>query len=519
MPINTPIVFLICFVLQTLSSSAQTILSHPNQIQLTKLHALNSTARETNLSVSPDGKYLYFMSDRGGQPWSRISGTYNNIPRYEGDLWYSTNVNGVWKKAQCLAENVNTADGEDEPMIGQDGQSVVYQSWVNNWATTGGPYYYAQLKGDQFSTPLGLGGGIAQFIRDEYQKAGGTYATDGAAMSPNGKLFIICSGPRYDGPMDLYISRKENGVWSYMQKLAISTKGDERSVFIAGDNKTIYFGSDGYEGLGGIDIYKTVLNEDGSLGAVINIGAPFNTAKDDYGFITTAAGNESYFVRDGDIYFANTANANETIKPSLAYIITGKVTDKNSKPVEVLLELKRSGSNEVISTSTSNAKTGNYLFSIAGEKGSYTITDKNNTIIDTSFAISSTERGFLLTLDLVAETKDRAADNKQKLKSTILFGFDKTNLDASDRLELDQLVRKTKGKTNVVIAITGHTDAAGAYAYNEQLSRKRAEAVRNYLVEKGINSTQIRLDFKGEKQPVSSTAVAKNRRVEISIKW
>lgn len=301
-----------------------TILDHKDRIRISPVSILNSRERETNLSITPDGKYLYFMTVRGLQPWSNQFMTFNGQPIFDGDIWYSKkNASNTWTTPKCLPYGINTASGEDEPNIAPDGKTVTFQSWKTLWQADDGPYYSAQLNGNTWTAPRGLGGGITQFFLET-----GFNATDGMTISPDGKTFIVACGMNYDGDMDLYISRKKNGVWTYLKRLGISTSKDERSCFIAGDGKTLYFASDGYKGFGGLDIFKVEMNADGSFGDVINVGAPFNTPKDDYGFIMTRDGIEAYFVRDGDIYFADLTEADERIKPEVEVKLSGVVKDE-----------------------------------------------------------------------------------------------------------------------------------------------------------------------------------------------
>ena len=89
------------------------------------------------------------------------------------------------------------------------------------------------------------------------------------------------------------------------QRHPLSTPGEERSVFIAPDGKTLYFASDGYTGFGGLDIYKTQLGPKGKLGPVINLGAGINTPEDEYGFVISENGQEAFLIRKGDIYFVD----------------------------------------------------------------------------------------------------------------------------------------------------------------------------------------------------------------------
>lgn len=313
-----------------------TILDHQDRIRISPVRALNSSYRETNLSISPDGKYLYFMSLRGQQEWSNSFMTFQGDSVYDGDIWYSKRINGEWQRPKALPYGVNTATGEDEPVVSSDGKRVYFQSWNYIWDRTGGPYYVSELQGTTWSRPTGLGGGITEFF-------GVVQATDGMTISPDERTFIVAAGPGYDTPMDIFISKKGSYGWTYCKKLALSTSGDERSVFLAPDGKTLYFASSGYEGYGGMDIYKTILNPDGTFGEVINIGAPFNTPADDYGFILTGDGMEAYFVRNGDIYFADLQDADERIRPEIPeilHVLQGTVRDSISwtgVPAQILL--------------------------------------------------------------------------------------------------------------------------------------------------------------------------------------
>lgn len=501
-----------------------TILDHKDKIVIKKLNILNSYARETNLSISPDGKYLYFMSDRGGQIWSTYSGFYKGKERYDGDIWYSTKNGDNWRRPTCLGLGVNTSSGEDEPMVSQDGQYVVFQSWKYNWKVTGGPYYQAELNGSRFSFSKGLGGGINKFILTEYIKAGNTYATDGAAMSPDGKTFLLCCGRDYDGNMDIYISRKINGKWTYMKKTSISTPGDERSVFIAGDGKTVYFASDGYRGFGGLDVYKTTLNSDGTFGKIVNIGKPFNTSSDDYGFIITADGNEGYFVREGDIYYANTKEADPELKPGVTVLISGTVKDQYGNPLQYYLELDDAGTQEEISTSKSNANSGEFLFSTSDVSGKYRIRDDNHKYIDTTFTVTIKNGVGKKHVDIVVIIPEEVTTSEEHLKSIVVnFEHDRAILDGKDREQLDDIVGITHSCLEYQITIVGHTDVHGSSEYNKKLGLERAKSMKEYLISQGVSEDKIAVSSDGESklldQDLSRPAAERNRRAELTIKY
>ena len=113
------------------------------------------------------------------------------------------------------------------------------------------------------------------------------------------------------------------------------------------------------------------------------------------------------------------------------------------------------------------------------------------------------------------------AATKVTYAADAFFDFDKAVLKAEGKAKLDDLVGKVKGINLEVIIAVGHTDAVGADAYNQKLSVQRAEAVKAYLVTKGIEKNRVYTEGKGEKQPVADNKTkegqAKNRRVEIEV--
>ena len=113
------------------------------------------------------------------------------------------------------------------------------------------------------------------------------------------------------------------------------------------------------------------------------------------------------------------------------------------------------------------------------------------------------------------------AATKVTYAADAFFDFDKSALKPEGRAKLDDLIGKIKGINLEVIIAVGHTDSIGSNNYNQKLSVKRAEAVKAYLVTKGIEKNRVYTEGKGEKQPVAdnktSEGRAKNRRVEIEV--
>jgi OOP family OmpA-OmpF porin len=113
------------------------------------------------------------------------------------------------------------------------------------------------------------------------------------------------------------------------------------------------------------------------------------------------------------------------------------------------------------------------------------------------------------------------AATKVTYAADAFFDFDKSVLKPDGKAKLDDLVSKVKGINLEVIIAVGHTDSIGTDAYNQRLSVRRAEAVKAYLVSKGIEKNRVYTEGKGEKQPVADNKTAegraKNRRVEIEV--
>ncbi len=114
-----------------------------------------------------------------------------------------------------------------------------------------------------------------------------------------------------------------------------------------------------------------------------------------------------------------------------------------------------------------------------------------------------------------------AAATKVTYAADAFFDFDKAVLKPEGKAKLDDLTSKVKGINLEVIIAVGHTDAIGGDTYNQKLSVKRSEAVKAYLVSKGMEKNRVYTEGKGEKQPVADNKTnegrAKNRRVEIEV--
>ena len=110
---------------------------------------------------------------------------------------------------------------------------------------------------------------------------------------------------------------------------------------------------------------------------------------------------------------------------------------------------------------------------------------------------------------------------KVSFAAEALFDFNKSNVKPEGKAALDDLLAKLQGMNTEVMVTVGHTDSVGSDAYNQKLSMRRAEAVKAYIVSKGVDASRVYTEGKGESQPIAdnSTAAgrAKNRRVTVEV--
>jgi outer membrane protein OmpA-like peptidoglycan-associated protein len=295
--------------------------------------------------------------------------------------------------------------------------------------------------------------------------------------------------------MDLFISFRRDGNWTYPEKMALNTPGDERSVFFAADSRTLFFSSSGLGGFGGLDIFKTVLDSEGIPGKITNLGNAFNTEKDESGFAMNAAAVEIYFARDGDLFQVIFEHPDRRLEPLPTLLISGTISDFDGKPVEAEIRIATMNDNQTVAKARSNALSGAYslVFHKAEKRYVKEITAGNYRKYREEIEVGDPE------LNSQLETHDLLKRINTEL---IFFDLDDSFVRKSELFKLDSIAVWLYRHKNSRMLLTGHADQPGSDEYNLDLSRKRVENVKLYFEQKGIPGRIIRTRHSGESKPL-----------------
>ncbi|MGM5470421.1 OmpA family protein [Flavobacteriaceae bacterium LMO-SS05] len=308
------------------------------------------------------------------------------------------------------------------------------------------------------------------------------------ALSPDNKtLFFVSDREGGFGDTDIYkVNILEDGSYSIPENLGstINTDGKEMFPFVAKDS-TLYFSSDSNINLGFLDIYKSNILKDATNTKVENLGAPYNSGYDDFGFFIDSDTEIGYFssnrpggVGSDDIYgfvgcsqiVKGTARNKETQEP--LSLVTVKLMNKDGK---------------VINTVTTDEK-GEYTFKIKCHTKYTVLGEKPDFKNDFKDFTSGEKTGGENTLDLylIPLIKDN-----QIVINPIFFDFDKWNIRTDAQYELENIVDVLRAHPNMVIKIESHTDSRGSDRYNMKLSDRRAKSTRDYLLSRDIAPERI----------------------------
>jgi len=312
------------------------------------------------------------------------------------------------------------------------------------------------------------------------------YSTGNPSISKDGKtLYFSSNRPGSIGGVDIWkVTISENGSYGPPENLGkkINTEGNESFPFITSDN-VLYFSSDAHLGLGAMDIYKIDLN---AISEVKNLGKPVNSEKDDFAF----SFNENKKIG----FLASNRNGNDDIfqlKPACNYEVNTIVTNANTGAI--LAEANVSildDKNNIISTEKSNSK-GEVSYAVECEKR-HTIQATKEGFESNSFEVTaSNKKGGSIKISASLNPISAIISEKEVLLKPIFFEYNNSNITQQGAFELDKLVQIMKNNEKLIIFVKSHTDNRGSDEFNLLLSDKRAKATIQYVISNGIAANRI----------------------------
>lgn len=473
---------------------------------------VNSPYKEYAPILSPDGKTLFFSRQ--------------NHPENTGgeddpeDVWFSElDENGEWKLAQN-ASTINTDGPNFVSAVTPDGNSVVLilGNKYNKSGRLEAGISFATKEGDEWGDPEPV-----EILNDYNYNERAHYF-----MSNNRQvLFMAVERDDTNGGLDLYVTfLMDDGRWEEPKNIGknVNTAADELAPFLAADDKTLYFSSNGYSGYGAHDIYVTRRLDDTWLNwsDPENMGPKINTEQEDVFFYIPVTGNYAYYSRgvsetDTDIY--RVALPLEAM-PDEVVTITGTLKDSETgEPIGATIIYERLSDGRRIGVAKSDPKTGNFEIILPlGEQYGFLAEADGYVAISENIDLRNRTEGETLNQDLKLVPIAREA---VIVMNNVFFDFDKSIIKPESKPELDRIYDFMNKNPNIKIELAGHADATGDAAYNLQLSQKRAESVKLYLVNKGISSSRMDVKYFGESQPAADNGNRQgrrlNRRVEFKI--
>lgn len=484
--------------------------------------SINSTG--SDFGVATFGNKIVFASTRNNGP----NYDWNNQPYldlFQADVNSENNISNI----TAFSESINTKMHESNAVFTADGKTMYFTR--NN--------FIDGKKGKDENKITHLKIYKAQLINNiwtnitELPFNSNNYSTEHPALSADDKkLYFASDMPGSLGSFDIYVvDINADGTYTTPKNLGSTVNTPQREQFPYVSSKNIlYFASDGHIGLGGLDIFKSEINGD-KYSEPINLSNVINSSADDFAFIIDEENETGYFASnrkggmgDDDIY---------SFTQTKQYFIEGFVQNKNSLDLlpgalVTLFDDKNNVINEI--TVGQDAA---YSFEIEPNKN-YKIKGYRKLFNPYEVPFSTDKKGNIdkdikLLLESYEEVeKDIVVDNgKTQIKiNPIYFYFNKWNIRKDAALELNNIVAIMKKYPEMIIEIGAHTDARGKESYNLDLSHKRANSVREYLVSQGIPNNNVKSVGYGETQPLNHCTKPKmckkeeydiNRRCEFVI--
>lgn len=402
---------------------------------------------------------------------------------------------------QFGGKEINSKFHESTPVFSKDGKTVYFTR--NNFLdgkkgkdatrTMLLKLYKATLEGETWGNVTEL-----SFNSNNYNVAHPTLSPD------NKTLYFASDMPGTLGQSDIFkVAIKADGTFGNPVNLgnSINTEGRESFPFISEDNK-LYFASDGRPGLGGLDIFMSKIQGNGTFKDVENMGTPINSSQDDFALIVDSK-NKGFFTsnRTGgkgldDIYQFTQIQCKQKLE--------GTITDVESS--QMLSSVKVSLYNEkfeLLKETVSNDK-GLYSFDVECGKNYYVRTELTDYVTKESTITIGTQDGVTNLAIAIEKAACKVIVGGDLAKcfgiKVIYFDLDKSLITTKAAFELEKILDVLKQNPKMKIDVRSHTDSRQTAKYNQLLSDRRAKATIAWLVKNGIEANRLSGKGYGESQ-------------------
>lgn len=439
------------------------------------------------------------------------------------DIFTAKKVGGNWTAAKNVGPTINTPSHDSNLALSADGKMLLICFDEN-----GGDIYYCERQPDNsWGTPKPLPGNT----NSNYEEKSATLSRDQKT------IYFSSNRPGGFGGIDIYkVTKDSKGNWNNPKNLGpkINTEDDDDGPFIDYDGKTLYFSSRAHKGMGGYDIFKAVSTGKDEWSDPENLGYPINTPDNDIYYVSTKSGERAYYssAREDalgyeDIYVITVPPVKKDSDPvvevpkkkiPMKYIV--RVVDPATKKVMPAKVKLQGAADNVIVASTLNSS-GMYEFKISEAKEyKLSVEAEGFMFVNETVALEGSAEQEKLAMKIV-ELKKLEVGLVTVLRN-IYFDFNKATFKQDSYGELTKLERMLQQNVSMNVEIGGHTDIIGTKNYNKLLSQKRAEAVKDFLTKKGIDSRRITAVGYGSTKPLASNddedeGRELNRRVEFKV--
>lgn len=434
------------------------------------------------------------------------------------NIYISYYKNGQWTTPLGISEQINSADNEGTTSISADGRTLVFTICNAPKGLGSCDLYISYKQGETWTKPINMGNAINSIDWDAQP-----------ALSADGTLLYFASDRRGgQGNKDIWMSRKDSlGHWQKAINLGnvINTPDDDVSPFIHANSSTLFFSSAGHIGMGGLDIFMSE-KTNSTWQKPENLGFPLNNAYDQVGFFVTADRQKAYYSSDVaeqrqhkikliSIDLPAPLQAKITPTTYLKGIVRNALTQQ---PLEASIELVSLQNPNTVQHFSSDPITGTYT-AVLNQQGAYALFVQKPNYLFKSLHFDLTPQTSLNTKLNISLSPIQK--NAQEILNNIFFDRGQWELQPTSITELQKLVVLLEQNPQLSLTIAGHTDDIGKDSDNLVLSQKRAKAVLDFLVQKGISPQRLKAEGYGETRPLVENTNEENRQRNrrIEIKW